>query len=97
LQSTPDLYLTDAFFWARSYMGDIDEAVIFDRKLDQNDIARLNANKDVDKMKGLVFYMPFEGDLKFKASKKPLEFKEPVISFPRDNQGYFPVESELSL
>ncbi len=97
LPSTPELYLTDEFHLTRSYMGDIDEAVIFDKKLSQKEVARLCANKDVDKMKGLVFYMPFEGDLKYKAVRKTLEFKEPIITFPRKRQGYYTVGTELPL
>lgn len=97
LSSAPELYLTDAFYLARSYMGDIDEAVIFNKKLSQKEVSRLYANKDVGKMKGLVFYMPFEGDLKYKAVRKPLEFKEAVITFPRNRQSYFLVGTELPL
>lgn len=96
--AVPDLNEPSNFYLNRTFSGDLDEIMIFNKPLSYNKILKLTQKEDLSKEKSLVFHLPLDGNLKYLARRHEIPFPSRVkITFPKDRQGYFPLGRKLPI
>jgi hypothetical protein len=94
--AVPDLNEPPYFYLNRTFSGDLDEVMIFDKPLSSEKILMLAQKKDLSDEKSLVFYLPLDGSSNYLTRRHEIPFPARVkITFPKDRYGYFPLGRKL--